>query len=206
VWLKSGGYLVIDQTEALVSIDVNTGKYVGKRDFEETILKINLEAVNEVVRQIRLRDLGGIIIIDFIDMDREDHRQQVFRALKRALGEDKSRTNVLEISELGIVEMTRKRVRQGLHSLLMTHCPTCKGSGVVKSPSAITAEIYRKVQAAVADVGGQEVLVRVNPEMAAHFEDEEAEGLEHLQRRIQRKVTVQAVQSLHKDEYEIITR
>ncbi|MGH7264005.1 MAG: Rne/Rng family ribonuclease [Candidatus Rokuibacteriota bacterium] len=206
VWLKSGGYLVIDQTEALVSIDVNTGKYVGKRDFEETILKINLEAVNEVVRQIRLRDLGGIIIIDFIDMDREDHRQQVSRALKRALGEDKSRTNVLEISELGIVEMTRKRVRQGLHSLLMTHCPTCKGTGVVKSPSAITAEIYRKIQAAAADVGGQEVLVRVNPEMAGHFEDEEAEGLEHLQRRIQRKVTVQAVQSLHKDEYEIITR
>ena len=206
VWLKSGGYLVIDQTEALVSIDVNTGKYVGKRDFEETILKINLEAVNEVVRQIRLRDLGGIIIIDFIDMEREEHRQQVSRALNRALGEDKSRTNVLEISELGIVEMTRKRVRQGLQSLLMTHCPTCKGTGAVKSPAAITAEVYRKIQAAVADVGGQEVLIRVNPEMAAYFQEEEAEGLELLQRRIQRKVTVQAVQTLHKDEYEIITR
>jgi ribonuclease G len=206
VWLKSGGYLVIDQTEALVSIDVNTGKYVGKRDFEETILKINLEAVNEVVRQIRLRDLGGIIIIDFIDMEREEHRQQVSRALKKALGEDKSRTNVLEISELGLVEMTRKRVRQGLQSSLMTHCPTCKGSGVVKSPAAITAEIYRKIQAAAADVGGQEVLIRVNPEMAAYFEEQEAEGLELLQRRIQRKVTVQAAQALHKDEYEIITR
>ncbi len=206
VWLKSGGYLVIDQTEALVSIDVNTGKYVGKRDFEETILKINLEAVNEVVRQIRLRDLGGIIIIDFIDMEREEHRQQVFRALKRALGEDKSRTNVLEISELGLVEMTRKRVRQGLQSLLMAHCPTCKGSGVVKSPAAIAAEIHRKIQAAAADVGGQEAIIRVNPEMAAYFQEEEAEGLEALQRRIQRKVTVQAVQTLHKDEYEIITR
>jgi ribonuclease G len=206
VWLKSGGYLVIDQTEALVSIDVNTGKYVGKRDFEETILKINLEAVNEVVRQIRLRDLGGIIIIDFIDMEREEHRQQVSRALRKALGEDKSRTNVLEISELGIVEMTRKRVRQGLQSSLMTHCPTCKGSGVVKSPAAITAEIYRKIQAAAADVGGQEVLIRVDPEMAGYFEEQEAEGLELLQRRIQRKVTVQAAQALHKDEYEIITR
>jgi ribonuclease G len=206
VWLKSGGYLVIDQTEALVSIDVNTGKYVGKRDFEETILKINTEAVGEVVRQIRLRDLGGIIIIDFIDMERDEHRQQVFRALKRALAEDKSRTNVLEISELGLVEMTRKRVRQGLQSLLMARCPTCKGSGAVKSPPAITAEIYRKIQAAAADVGGQEVLIRVNPEMAAHFEEEEAEGLELVQRRIQRKVTVQAVPSLHKDEYEIITR
>jgi len=206
VWLKSGGYLVIDQTEALVSIDVNTGKYVGKRDLEETILKINLEAVGEIVRQIRLRDLGGIIIIDFIDMDREEHRAQVFRALKRALAEDKSRTNVLEISELGLVEMTRKRVRQSLHSLLMQPCPTCKGSGVVKSALAITAEIYRKIQAAALDVSGQEVLIRVNPEMAAYFQEEEAEGLETLQRRIQRKVSVQSVPGLHKDEYEIITR
>jgi len=206
VWLKSGGYLVIDQTEALVSIDVNTGKYVGKRDLEETILKINLEAVGEIVRQLRLRDLGGIIIIDFIDMDREEHRGQVFRALKRALGDDKSRTNVLEISELGLVEMTRKRVRQSLHSLLMQSCPTCKGTGLVKSAPALTAEIYRKIQVAVRDISGQEVLIRVNPDLAAHLQEEESEGLEILQRRIQRKVTVQGVQGLHKDEYEIITR
>jgi ribonuclease G len=206
VWLKSGGYLVVDQTEALVSIDVNTGKYVGKRDLEETILKINLEAVNEVVRQIRLRDLGGIIIIDFIDMDQEDHRGQVFRALKRALVEDKSRTNVLEISELGLVEMTRKRVRQSLQSLMMHHCPTCKGTGVVKSFPALSAEIYRRIQVAVTDVGGHEVLIRVNPELSAYFAEEEGEGLDRLQRRIQRKVTVQSAPSLHKDEYEIVTR
>jgi ribonuclease G len=206
VWLKSGGYLVIDHTEALVSIDVNTGKYVGKRDLEETILKINLEAVGEIVRQIRLRDLGGIIIIDFIDMDREEHRGQVFRALTRALGDDKSRTNVLEISELGLVEMTRKRVRQSLHSLLMQSCPTCKGTGVVKSAPALTAEIYRKIQVAVRDISGQEVLIRVNPDLSAYLQEEESEGLEILQRRIQRKVTVQGVQGLHKDEYEIITR
>jgi ribonuclease G len=206
VWLKSGGYLVIDQTEALVSIDVNTGKYVGKRDLEETILKINLEAVGEIVRQIRLRDLGGIIIIDFIDMDQEDHRAQVSRALKRALGDDKSRTNVLEISELGLVEMTRKRVRQSLHSLLMQACPTCKGTGVVKSAPALTAEIYRKIQVAIRDISGQEVLIRVNPDLAAHLQEEEGEGLEVLQRRIQRKVTIQSVPGLHKDEYEIITR
>ncbi|HEY3098538.1 MAG TPA: Rne/Rng family ribonuclease, partial [Methylomirabilota bacterium] len=117
VWLKSGGYIVIDHTEALVSIDVNTGKYVGKRDFEQTVLKINMEAVGEVVRQIRLRDLGGIIIIDFIDMEVLEHREQVYKALKRALAEDKARTNVLEISELGLVEMTRKRVRQDLRAL-----------------------------------------------------------------------------------------
>jgi ribonuclease G len=206
VWLKSGGYLVIDHTEALVSIDVNTGKYVGKRDLEETILKINLEAVGEIVRQIRLRDLGGIIIIDFIDMDHEEHRAQVSRALKRALGDDKSRTNVLEISELGLVEMTRKRVRQSLHSLLMQACPTCKGTGVVKSAPALTAEIYRKIQVAIRDISGQEVLIRVNPDLAAHLQEEEGEGLEVLQRRIQRKVTIQSVPGLHKDEYEIITR
>ena len=206
VWLKSGGYLVIDHTEALVSIDVNTGKYVGKRDLEETILKINLEAVGEIVRQIRLRDLGGIIIIDFIDMDREEHRSQVFRALKRALGDDKSRTNVLEISELGLVEMTRKRVRQSLHSLLMQSCPTCKGAGVVKSAPALTAEIYRKIQVATRDISGHEVLIRVNPDLAAYFQEEESDGLEVLQQRIQRKVIVQGVQGLHKDEYEIITR
>src|SRR5207245_9303980 len=117
VWLKSGGYIVIDHTVALVAIDVNTGKYVGKRDFEETVLKINLEAASEVIRQIRLRDLGGIIIIDFIDMERAEHRVQVFTALKRALAEDKARTNVLQISELGLVEMTRKRVRQDLRAL-----------------------------------------------------------------------------------------
>jgi ribonuclease G len=206
VWLKSGGYIVIDHTEALVAIDVNTGKYVGKRDFEETVLKINLEAVTEVVRQIRLRDLGGIIIIDFIDMERPEHRDQVFKALKRVLADDKARTNVLEISELGLVEMTRKRVRQSLQSLLMHHCPTCKGTGLVKSFPALTAEIYRKIQVAALDVGGQEVLIRVNPEMAAYLGDEEGDGLDRLQRRIQRKVTVQSAPSLHKDEYEIIAR
>ena len=147
MWLKSGGYIVIDHTEALVAIDVNTGKYVGKRDFEETVLKINLEAVTEVVRQIRLRDLGGIIIIDFIDMERSEHRDQVFKALTRVLADDKARTNVLEISELGLVEMTRKRVRQSLQSLFCAPCPTCKGSGVVKSDATLAAEIFRKIQA-----------------------------------------------------------
>lgn len=206
VWLKSGGYLVIDQTEALVSIDVNTGKYVGKRDFEETILKINLEAVNEIVRQIRLRDLGGIIILDFIDMDREEHRQQVFRALKKALAQDKSRTKVLEISQLGLVEMTRKRVRQDLHKLLSQACPVCRGTGAVRSEAAIAAELFRKIQAAARDVGGQEILLQVHPEMAAYLEEQEPEGLELLQRKIQRKVTLQPAQGLHKDEYEIISR
>ncbi len=206
VWLRSGGYIVIDQTEALVAIDVNTGKYVGKRDFEQTILKINLEAAGEVVRQIRLRDLGGIIIIDFIDMEREEHRQQVFRALKKALAEDKARTNVLEISELGLVEMTRKRVRQDLQSLFCAPCPACKGSGMVKSDRALAAEIFRKIQAAAAGLEGQEVLIRVHPEVAQYLEAEEREGMEQLQASLGRKLSLQAVSALHRDEYEITVR
>ncbi|HUO64556.1 MAG TPA: ribonuclease E/G, partial [Terriglobales bacterium] len=206
VWLKSGGYIVIDHTEALVAIDVNSGKYVGKRDFEETVLKINLEAATEVVRQIRLRDLGGIIIIDFIDMERAEHRDQVFQALMKALADDKARTNVLEISELGVVEMTRKRVRQGLQSLLTSACPTCKGSGTVKSDQTLTAEIFRKVQAGVREWSGRDVLIRVNPEMAHHLEAEEREGLERLQELIGSKVVIQGVPSYQREQYDFTLR
>ncbi|HYS19020.1 MAG TPA: Rne/Rng family ribonuclease [Candidatus Binatia bacterium] len=194
VWLKSGGYIVIDHTEALVSIDVNTGKYVGKRDFEQTVLKINLEAVGEVVRQIRLRDLGGIIIIDFIDMESAEHREQVYRALTRALAEDKARTNVLEISELGLVEMTRKRVRQDLRSLLSVVCPTCKGSGITKSDTTLAAEIFRVAQAKVGtadDANGREVVIRVHPDLARYFEGDGRDGLERLAQAVDRKVTIQ---------------
>ncbi|MGH7385021.1 MAG: Rne/Rng family ribonuclease [Candidatus Rokuibacteriota bacterium] len=206
VWLKSGGYIVIDHTEALVAIDVNTGKYVGKRDFEETVLKINLEAAAEVIRQIRLRDLGGIIIIDFIDMERAEHRDQVFKALKRALADDKARTNVLEISELGLVEMTRKRVRQSLQSLFGAPCPTCKGSGVVKSDATLSAEIFRKIQAQSGDAAGRDVVIRVHPEMAHHLESSQREGLERLQGLIGRKIVVQAVPSHHREQYELTVK
>ncbi len=203
VWLKSGGYIVIDHTEALVAIDVNTGKYVGKRDFEETVLKINLEAATEVVRQIRLRDLGGIIIIDFIDMERPEHRDQVFKALKRVLADDKARTNVLEISELGLVEMTRKRVRQSLQSLFCAPCPTCKGSGVVRSDATLAAEIFRKIQAGSGEGDGRDVVVRVHPEMAHHLEASQREGIERLQALIGRKIVVQAVQTYHREQYDL---
>jgi ribonuclease G len=203
VWLKSGGYIVIDHTEALVAIDVNTGKYVGKRDLEETILKINLEAVTEVVRQIRLRDLGGIIIIDFIDMERAEHRDQVFKALKKVLADDKARTNVLEISELGLVEMTRKRVRQSLQSLFCAPCPTCKGSGVVKSDATLAAEIFRKIQAGAHEGAPREVVVRVHPEMAHHLESAQRDGIERLQALVGRKVSVQGMPAYHREQYEL---
>jgi ribonuclease G len=206
VWLKSGGYIVIDHTEALVAIDVNTGKYVGRRDFEETVLKINLEAVTEVVRQIRLRDLGGIIIIDFIDMERAEHRDQVFKALMRVLAEDKARTNVLEISELGLVEMTRKRVRQSLQSLFCAPCPACKGTGVVKSDAAVAAEIFRKVQAGAREGGGHDIQVRVHPDTARYLETDQGEAVERLRSVVGRKVTVQAVSSYQRDQYEVTVR
>jgi ribonuclease G len=192
VWLKSGGYIVIDHTEALVSIDVNTGKYVGKRDFEQTVLKINLEAVGEVVRQIRLRDLGGIIIIDFIDMEVPEHREQVEKALKRALAEDKARTNVLAISELGLVEMTRKRVRQDLRSLLTETCPTCRGAGVVKSSATLAAEVFRALQAKGADVPGRELVVRVHPAFAEYLESEHRDAIGKLAAMLDVKIAVQA--------------
>ena len=207
VWLKSGGYIVIDHTEALVAIDVNTGKYVGKRDFEETVLKINLEAAAEAVRQIRLRDLGGIIILDFIDMERAEHREQVSRALKKALADDKARTNVLEISELGIVEMTRKRARQDLQSMFFAACPTCKGSGEVKSDATLAAEIFRKIQAQAADAPpGGEVAVRAHPEVAHRLEVEERDGVERLQAIIGRKLVVQGVPTHQREEYDVTFR
>ena len=211
VWLKSGGYIVIDHTEALVSIDVNTGKYVGKRDFEQTVLKINLEAVNEVVRQIRLRDLGGIIIIDFIDMEILDHREQVYKAVKRALAEDKARTNVLEISELGLVEMTRKRVRQDLRALLTQHCPTCRSTGVVKSDETLAIELYRAIQARAAAEAppgeGREIVARVHPDLAAWIEREGRGDIERLQAGLEVKITVQtASPPSPREEYELRVR
>jgi ribonuclease G len=211
VWLKSGGYIVIDHTEALVSIDVNTGKYVGKRDFEQTVLKINLEAATEVVRQIRLRDLGGIIIIDFIDMEVAEHREQVYKAVKRALAEDKARTNVLEISELGLVEMTRKRVRQDLRALLTQSCPTCRGGGVVKSNETLATEICRAIQAKAAAEApaaeGREIVVRVHPDVAGYLEADGRPDLERLQTGLEVKITVQAASNqAQREEYELRVR
>jgi ribonuclease G len=211
VWLKSGGYIVIDHTEALVSIDVNTGKYVGKRDFEQTVLKTNLESVNEVVRQIRLRDLGGIIIIDFIDMEVLEHREQVEKALKRALAEDKARTNVLPISELGLVEMTRKRVRQDLRALLTQHCPTCRGASVVKSTETLATEIYRALQAKAAAEAppgdGREIVARVHPELAVYLEGEGRADLERLEVALEVTITVQATGGqTQREDYELRVR
>jgi len=145
VWLKSGGYIVIEHTEALVAIDVNTGRYVGKHNLEETILKTNLEAVKEIAYQIRLRDIGGIIIIDFIDMKKKSNQEKVFNALKDAFLRDRSKTHVLPMSEMGLIQMTRKRVRKPLSRLLCEPCFYCDGEGYLMSKQTICQTIYREI-------------------------------------------------------------
>jgi ribonuclease G len=166
-----------------------------------------MEAVGEVVRQIRLRDLGGIIIIDFIDMEAAEHREQVYRALKRALAEDKARTNVLEISELGLVEMTRKRVRQDLRALLSTQCPTCKGSGVTKSDATLTAELFRAIRAKAAAAPGKDIVARVHPDLAGHLDVDARDDLARLASVVGTQVTVEAFrQPKAREDYELIVR
>jgi Rne/Rng family ribonuclease len=165
VWLRSGGHIVINQTEALVAIDVNTGKYVGKTTLEETILRTNLEAIHEVVRQIRLRDLGGIIVIDFIDMEEGASREEVIEALQLELKKDRSKSRVLQISEFGLVEITRQRTRPSLERLLCLTCPTCGGSGRAKSPDTVYFEVLREARKMLAAPGAGSVLVQLHPMM-----------------------------------------
>jgi len=168
VWLKSGGYLVINQTEALVAIDVNTGRYVGKRTgrLEDTIVKTNLEAVKEIVRQIRLRDLGGIIVLDLIDMEEKKNRQKIFQEVEKELRRDRSPSKALQVSDFGLVIITRKRVKQSLERQLTEPCPYCSGSGSIKSAFTICSEILTEMKKIGPDLDGQGVLLRVNPDIA----------------------------------------
>ena len=154
---------MINQTEALVAIDVNTGKYVGKKNLEETVFRTNLEAAKEIVRQIRLRDLGGIIVLDFIDMEEASNRDKLFETLEEEIKKDRSKTKILQISEFGLIEMTRKRVRQSLERSLTQACPYCSGSGRIKSNTTVALEIWRELMKARDFHEGQDVIVRVNP-------------------------------------------
>jgi len=204
VWLRSGGYIVIERTEALTAIDVNTGRFVGKRNQEETILKTNMDAVHEVVRQLRLRNIGGIIIIDFIDMEKEGNRKKVYDALKEALKRDKARTNILKISELGLVEMTRQRTRESLENQLLSPCPHCEGRGRIKSSVTVAYEVLRAIkrqQAAIED--GKNIVVRLHPDVANFLYDEKNNSLENLEREIKRHVVIKASHELTYQQYEI---
>ena len=166
VWLKSGGYIVIEQTEALVSIDVNTGRYVGKNDLEETIFKTNMEAVREIAYQLRLRNIGGIIIIDFIDMEIEQHREKLYNTFQEAMRKDKNRVNILKVSEFGLVQMTRKRIRRNLTRTLCEPCFYCNGDGHLLSGKSICHKIYRDLVTEATDIMGNRFTVKVHPEIA----------------------------------------
>lgn len=204
VWLKSGGYIVIDMCEALVAIDVNTGRYVGKRNLADTILKTNLEAAKEIGYQLRLRNIGGIIIIDFIDMEREGDRERVYQALEEAIKKDRQKINIFKISELGLVEMTRKRTRENISRILGETCPYCEGSGLVKSKTTICYEIFRQIERTSSELGGQTILVEAHPEVADLLYEEERAGVEELERKLKKKVVIKGKPGFHQEQFNII--
>ncbi len=206
VWLKSGGSLVVDQGEALTSIDVNTGKFVGKRSLEETITKTNLEAAKEVADQLRLRNLGGMIIVDFIDMDKESNREKVMRAFEEALKHDKAKANVTKISQLGLVEMTRKRTRESLGRMLTEGCPYCEGKGYIKSKTTICAEILRQLRRDGHSFREDYIVVSGHPEIADLLVTVEQQYLDELEKRLQKKIIVQAKKRFHHEKFEIVGR
>lgn len=202
VWLKSGGYIVIDQIEAMTVIDVNTGKFVGKEGLEDTILKTNLEAVKEIAYQIRLRNLGGIIIIDFIDMERAENREKVFNAFIEAMKKDRAKNTILHISELGLIQMTRKRVRESLGRILCEPCPYCEAKGFVKSPLTLCYEIFRKITK-LARRGSEKIIVTAHPSVAELLSDEERLGLEDIENHYGVKIIIKESITLHQENYEI---
>lgn len=204
VWLKSGGYINIDFTEALIAIDVNTGRYVGKRNLQETILKTNLEAAKEIAYQLRLRNIGGIIIVDFIDMDRPADREKVSNALLEALKKDKQKTNILKISELGLVQMTRKRTRESLTRTLSEQCPYCEGKGFIKSQTTMCYEILRAISRHISDDSSACIRVNAHPEVVKLLFEEESDHVDELQRRYNTKIQLNPDPNLYQEQYEII--
>ena len=205
VWLKSGGYLIIDQSEALTAIDVNTGRFTGgkSRNLEETILKTNLEAVREIVHQLRFRNIGGLIILDLIDMEVSANREKVHRALLDALREDKARVNLLKISELGLVEMTRKRTRENLVQALCDPCPNCEGRGYLASSRTVCHKIFRELAKAAKHLNGNLMVVQSNPEVAELLLGLEAEALHRVEAGLGRTVAVRSNASYHREMFEI---
>ena len=203
VWLKSGGYIVINQTEALVAIDINTGKYVGKTTrLEDTIVKTNLDAVKEMVRQIRLRDLGGIIVIDFIDMDERRNRQKVMQALEEALKADRAPSKVLQFNDFGLVAITRKRVKQSLERTLGQTCPTCQATGMIKSVSTVCNEIYVEMRK-MARHFEHDVMLRVNPEVAKALKNNAGKWLQEMEELTKRTILVKSDPLVHPEQFDI---
>ncbi|MCK5641120.1 MAG: ribonuclease E/G, partial [Gammaproteobacteria bacterium] len=204
VHLKSGGYLIIDQTEAMTTIDVNTGAFVGHRNLEETIFKTNLEAAQAIARQLRLRNLGGIIILDFIDMVEEEHRHQVLRALEKALEKDHARTSVCDVSSLGLVEMTRKRTRESLEHILCEVCPTCSGRGSVKTAETTCYEIFREILREARQFDAKQLLVLAAQEVIDLLVDEESNSLAELEDFIDIPIRLQVEALYTQEQYDVV--
>jgi ribonuclease G len=205
VWLKSGGYLLIDQSEALTAIDVNTGRYVGSKSLEETILKTNLEAVKEIAYQLRLRNVGGIIIIDLIDMESGENREKVFHALQDALGEDRAKTNILKISDLGLVEMTRKRTQEDLVRYLTEVCSYCDGRGYHKSQRTVCFEILREIEKE-GNAPGKTIMVFANPLVANRLMHEEKKHVQRFEKKLNRSINVRPDPEFHIEQFEVFTK
>lgn len=203
VWLKSGGYIVIDHTEALTVIDVNTGRYVGKRNLEETILRTNLEAAKEIAYQLRLRNIGGLIIIDFIDMELGKNREKVFGTFRDALSRDKARSHILRISELGLVEMSRERTREDLLRVLSEPCSYCEGRGYTKSPTTVCYEIFRELRRLGSSTREKKVIVLVHPMVANMLYDEERRSMDELEKELLKKIIVKSDANLHIEQFEV---
>jgi len=205
VSLKSGGYLIIDQTEAMTTIDINTGAFVGHQNLEETIFKTNMEASQAIARQLRLRNLGGIIIIDFIDMEHEDHKRQVLKSLEKHLEKDHAKTQICEVSPLGLVEMTRKRTRESLEHVLCEPCKTCHGRGSIKTTETVCYEIFREIlrEARIYDEA-QQLLVMANQDVVDRLLDEEAASLAELETFIKIPVKLQVEAHLSQESYDVV--
>jgi ribonuclease G len=205
VELKSGGYLIIDQTEALTTIDVNTGGFVGARNFEETIFKTNLEAAGAMARQMRLRNLGGVIVADFIDMQLADHRDQVLAELNKQLSRDRTKTNAASnFSALGLVEMTRKRTRDSLAHMLCEPCPACQGKGSVKTPRTVVYDILREILREARQFNPREFRVIAAPQVIELFLDEESQHLAGLSDFIGKPISLQAESAMVQQDYDIV--
>lgn len=203
VQLKSGGYLIFDQTESLVAIDVNSGKFVGRKNLEDTVFRTNMEAAEEIPRQLKLRDIGGIIIIDFIDMEYPSHRKSVFKTLEKNLEDDKAKTNILNISSIGLVEMTRQRVRKSIESKSYQKCPFCDGRGIVKSVSTISIELMRKLEGLLQNVKTREAFVSLHPEVAYYASGPERNMIKPLERRFRKTIRVIEDPNIRMDEIRV---
>jgi ribonuclease G len=202
--LKSGGYLIVDQTEAMTTVDVNTGAFLGHRNLEETVYRTNLEAAQAAARQLRLRNLGGIIIIDFIDMTDEEHKRQVLRTLEKGLVRDHAKTTVYDMSPLGLVEMTRKRTTESLERQLCEPCPECGGRGSLKTAETVTYEIFREITRAVRQFDAEKLLVLAAPKVVSRILDEESAAVAELEEFIRKTIRFQPEEHYSQEQFDVV--